>query len=54
VLRLLAQGLGTSEIAAALYIAESTVRSHVKKIFTRLGVHSRLQAVDQARRRGLI
>lgn len=54
VLRLLAQGLGTSEIAAALYIAESTVRSHVKKIFSRLGVHSRLQAVDQARRRGLI
>lgn len=54
VLRALAAGKGTSEIAAEMVVAESTVRSHIKNIFAKLNVHNRLQAVDQARRRRLI
>lgn len=54
ILLALSAGSSTSEIASRLYIAESTVRSHFKNIFAKLDVHSRLQAVEQARRRGLI
>lgn len=54
VLRLIAAGENTGAIAAGMFVAESTVRTHVKNIFTKLDVHSRLQAVEQARRRRLI
>jgi len=54
VLRLLATSLSSSEIADQLFVATSTVRSHTKAIYGKLGVHSRLEAVDQARDLGLI
>lgn len=54
VLRRLGAGESTAGIAAALFVAESTVRTHIKNIFVKLNVHSRLQAVEQARRRGLV
>lgn len=54
VLRAMAAGEGTAEIACGLFVAQSTVRSHIKNIFAKLNVHSRLQAVEHARRRGLI
>lgn len=54
VLRRLAAGESTAGIAAGLFVAESTVRTHIKNIFVKLNVHSRLQAVEQARRRRLI
>ena len=54
VLRLLATSLSSSEIADQLFVATSTVRSHTKAIYGKLGVHSRLEAVDQARILGLI
>jgi ATP/maltotriose-dependent transcriptional regulator MalT len=42
---LIAQGRGNREIAAALYISESTTKLHVRHIFEKLGVHSRVEAV---------
>lgn len=45
VLQHLGDGLRTSEIVATMGISNSTVRSHVQAILSKLGVHSRLQAV---------
>ena len=49
VLRLIAQGASTEQIAQQLVIATSTVKSHLKAIYGKLGVHSRTQAVARAR-----
>jgi LuxR family maltose regulon positive regulatory protein len=49
VLRLLATNLSTTEIADQLYISVHTVRSHVKSIYSKLDVHSRMEAVVRAR-----
>jgi LuxR family maltose regulon positive regulatory protein len=54
VLRLLAAGLTTREIAARLYVTTGTVRSHLKTISRKLDVHSRLQAVERARSLALL
>lgn len=53
VLRLLAQGKANKEIAAALYIGENTVKTHVSSILVKLGVQSRTQAALYARQIGL-
>jgi two-component system, NarL family, nitrate/nitrite response regulator NarL len=45
VLGLLVEGLSTSDIVAALDITHSTARTHVQSILSKLGVHSRVQAV---------
>ena len=49
VLRLIAAGRANAEIARALIVAPSTVRSHVNHLFGKLGVASRTQAVARAR-----
>jgi LuxR family maltose regulon positive regulatory protein len=54
VLRLLARGMSNPEIAKALYIAVSTVRSHCKGIYAKLDVHKRWDAVQRAQELGLI
>ena len=54
VLRQLADGKGTEEIASGLCISAVTVRNHVQKILRRLNVHSRLEAVAVARRHRLL
>jgi NarL family two-component system response regulator LiaR len=54
VLRELALGKSNKEIAAALVIAEKTVRTHVSNILAKLGVSSRTQAVLHAVRTGLV
>ena len=54
VLRELALGKSNKEIAAALVIAEKTVRTHVSNILAKLGVTSRTQAVLHAMRSGLV
>jgi DNA-binding NarL/FixJ family response regulator len=54
VLRLLARGLETSEIAARLGVVESTARNHMRGLFRELGVHSRLQAVIRGYQIGLL
>ena len=54
VLRLIAEGLSNNEIAERLVIALSTVKWHVNNLFGKLGVHSRTQAVAQAKELGLL
>ena len=50
VLDLLASGAGTDEIARTLVLSTETVRSHLKNMYRKLGVRSREQAVEAARR----
>lgn len=52
VLRCLARGLANKEAAAQLGIAESTVKTHLANLFTKLGVSDRTEAVTVAIRRG--
>jgi LuxR family maltose regulon positive regulatory protein len=52
--RLLATGMSNPEIAQALYIATSTVRSHLKNIYSKLNVHKRWDAVHRAEELGLL
>lgn len=54
VLRSLADGKSTSEIAAALFVSPNTVRNHVNNVIRKLRAHSRLEAVSHAVRFGLI
>lgn len=54
VLALLAQGKSNREIGANLFIGETTVKSHLRSIFTKLNVLSRTEAVTVANRRGLL
>lgn len=52
ILRLLAEGFPNRQIASLLRLRPSTVRSHVQSILSKLRVHSRLEAVAVAARRG--
>ncbi len=54
VLRLMAQGLSNQDIGTALNIGESTVKSHVTRILSKLGVNDRTQAVIVGIKRGLV
>jgi DNA-binding NarL/FixJ family response regulator len=54
ILRLVADGLGTTDIAGRLYLGESTVKTHLNRIFRKLGVANRTQALAEANKRGLL
>jgi DNA-binding NarL/FixJ family response regulator len=54
VLRLLASGRAQPEIAEQLVISSSTVASHIEHILSKLGVHSRAEAVAMAHRSGFL
>jgi DNA-binding NarL/FixJ family response regulator len=54
VLRLLSTGLTNKEIAPLLFISESTVKTHVEHIISKLGVSDRVQAAVWAARHGLV
>jgi len=54
VLRELAGGASNQDIAARLVISENTVKNHVRNLLVKLHLHSRHEAAQYARRRGLI
>jgi LuxR family maltose regulon positive regulatory protein len=54
VLRLLGGELSASQMGESLYVASSTVRTHIKSIYLKLGVSSRGEAVQHAKARELI
>jgi NarL family two-component system response regulator LiaR len=54
VLGLMAEGISGTDIARRLGISTNTVRTHIQSILTKLQVHSRLEAVAFALRRGLV
>ena len=54
VLNLLAEGLGVAAIARKMYVSESTAKTHISKIYEKLGAANRAQAIMAAIRAGLI
>jgi len=46
--------MANGEIAAHLFLSEGTVKTHVKRIFSKLGLHDRTQAVILAYEVGLV
>lgn len=54
ILALVAAGQSNREMANRLFLSEATVKTHMRNISAKLGVHSRTQAIAVARNRGLI
>ncbi|MFD5408746.1 response regulator transcription factor [Streptomyces nojiriensis] len=53
-LRLISAGATNREIAARLYLSEGTVRNHISRVLSRLGLRDRTQAALYARDNALI
>jgi DNA-binding NarL/FixJ family response regulator len=50
ILRLMVEGMSNDEIAASAFLAEQTVRNYVHRIYEKLGVHGRVEAIKAGRR----
>jgi DNA-binding NarL/FixJ family response regulator len=53
VVRLIAQGHSNAEIAAALFVSDATIKTHINHIFSKLGARDRAQVIVKARQMGL-
>ena len=54
VLRLMAEGMASRDIGSRLGISYTTVRTHIRSLGSKLGVHSKLEAIVKARELALI
>lgn len=54
ILEQIAAGKSTRQIAEALFVSENTVKTHASRVFDKLGVNRRTQAVHEGKRLGLI
>ena len=54
ILRLIAAGTSTQNVAERLHVSPTTVRNHIQNLLSKLGAHSRLEAVAVATRRRLL
>jgi LuxR family maltose regulon positive regulatory protein len=54
VARYLASRLTVKEIAAEIFVSTKTVKTHIKRIYIKLGVSSRTEALAEARRLGVL
>lgn len=54
ILGLIAEGLSNREIGERLFVSENTVKTHSSRLFGKLGVNRRVQAVQKGRELGLI
>ena len=54
VLRLMAEGIASRDIASKLGISYTTVRTHIRSLGSKLGVHSKLEAIVKARELALV
>ena len=54
IIKLIADGLSVPDIAARLHLAPTTVRTHVQRLYEKLGVSDRAAAVAEAMRRRLV
>lgn len=54
VLELMAEGLSNQEIAARIFVSVNTVKTHASRLFEKLDVKRRTQAVEKARKTGII
>ncbi|WP_329222975.1 response regulator transcription factor [Streptomyces sp. NBC_01485] len=54
VVRLLADGLSNRSIAEALFLSEATIKTHLVRVYRKLGADNRAAAVSEAVRRGLL
>jgi ATP/maltotriose-dependent transcriptional regulator MalT len=54
ILEQIAQGKSTRQIAETLFVSENTVKTHASRVYDKLGVSRRTQAVQEARRLGLL
>ena len=54
VLQLMAEGLSNQEIAKQLFVSLNTIKTHSSKIFEKMDVQRRTQAIEKAKRTGLI
>jgi DNA-binding NarL/FixJ family response regulator len=50
----MSQGKSNSQIGRDLYLSEDTIKTHARRLFRKLGVHDRAQAVALGFRRGLV